>query len=273
VVLALLTFVPLAWKWQLGVRPTAIAMGTVALLSGLGVGVGAEAAGAPIVAALVVAWLVILVAGAFILVYRFYRDPERVAPERDDVVVSPADGEVVYVRESTAGLLPMATKNGRPYRLEELTKTRFRWEDAVVVGISLNFLDVHVNRAPVSGRITSQRRFPGRFGSLRRPEMIFENERATIVIDQGALEVAVVLIASRLVRRIITFLDIGDRVALGQRIGMIRFGSQVDLVIPASINLRLLVGPGDKVVAGETVVALVGPRAQQGATVAGLAHA
>jgi phosphatidylserine decarboxylase len=127
-----------------------------------------------------------------------------------------------------------------------------------VIGIAMSFLDVHVNRAPISGRVAVLRRFPGLFGSLRRPEMLFENERATVVIERGDIQVAVVQIASRLVRRIVAYVEEGDDVAAGQRIGMIRFGSQVDLVLPLRDGLRVFAEPGDRVVAGETILATVG---------------
>jgi phosphatidylserine decarboxylase len=162
----------------------------------------------------------------------------------------------LYVRESQGGLLPVASKNGRRYALQELTKTPLLSGDAVVVGIGLSLLDVHVNRAPVAGRVALVSRFPGRFGSLRRPEMVFENERATMVIEHGRWQVAVVLIASRLVRRIVTFVSEGDQVAAGQRLGMIRFGSQVDLVLPAPNDLDVSVRPGDRVRAGESIIAI-----------------
>jgi phosphatidylserine decarboxylase len=193
------------------------------------------------------------------LAYRFYRDPERRAPEGADLVVSPADGEVIYVRPSRDGALPIATKGGRQYALEELTRTPLQSMDAIVVGISLSLVDVHVNRAPIGGRVTVQRHYKGSFRSLRRPESAFENERATTVIERGGLEVAVVLIASRLVRRITSYVEEGQLVLCGERIGAIRFGSQVDLVLPAAKGLVLHVQPGDRVAAGESVIAVISP--------------
>ena len=254
IVVALAFAVPLAWKWQLGIARAAGFVAAAAIVLALvtaEVGVGTFAAIAAVgggtlaVAAAVVTW-------------RFYRDPERTPPERDDVVVSPADGEVVYVRRAREGVLPVATKNGTSYRLDELTKTELGIRDAIVVGVALNFLDVHVNRAPIAGTVALQRRFPGSFGSLRRPETIFENERATIVIDRGDLQLAVVLIASRLVRRIVAFVRERQVLVLGERIGAIRFGSQVDLVLPARDDVEVVVRPGDHVRAGETVVAVIG---------------
>lgn len=252
--LAVLTVLPLAWKWQLGLARMASLTGLFGVLPSLAMGLWGSPDFAPRIAVIWVATL-ILVFGY--LLYRFYRDPERVAPLRDDVIVSPADGEVVYVRESRNGTLPVATKQGQPYRLEELTKTPFDSRDAVVIGIAMNFLDVHVNRAPIAGRVSAQHHFPGLFGSLRRPEMIFWNERATTVIDGAGLQVAVVQIASRLVRQIVAFIRKGQEVSLGQRIGAIRFGSQVDLVLPARGDLQLAVKPGDRVVAGESIIATI----------------
>src|SRR5206468_3847117 len=201
-------------------------------------------------------WLLTLMAACAILAYRFYRDPERGVPDRDDVIVSPADGKVIYVHESRGGVLPVSTKHGHPYTLRELTKMPLHSEGAVVIGIGMSFLDVHVNRAPIQGRITLQRRFSGRFGSLRLPEMVFENERVTTVIGRDDLQVSVVQIASRLVRQIISFVHEGQEVALGQRIGMIRLGSQVDLVLPARGDVKVMVKPGERVWAGESVVAV-----------------
>ena len=254
-VLAVLIALPLAWKWQLGVVRAAIVVGGLAAVAVVLVALlGAAVTVGSVVAAGLV-WLLTVLLALALLAYRFYRDPERRVPERSDVVLSPADGEVVYVREARAGMLPVSSKLGRDYPLEELTKTPLASEDNVVVGIALSFLDVHVNRAPVGGRAVVLRHFAGRFGSLRRPEMVFENERATLVLERDDLQVAVVMIASRLVRRIVTFVREGDELAPGQRIGIIRFGSQVDVVLPLRDDLAVLVETGDRVVAGETVIA------------------
>jgi phosphatidylserine decarboxylase len=255
--LALATVLLFAWKWRLGLRDI---LPFMLALTIIGVGVAAivwsrsRLEGAWL-ASLVWIWTV-GVAGIS-LVYRFYRDPERTAPDRADVVLSPADGEVIYVSESRRGVLPTAAKSGRPYTLRELVKTSLRATDATVIGIALNFLDVHVNRAPIAGRIVLQQRHGGPFHSLRKRESVFENERVTMVIERNGFEVAVVLIASRLVRRIVEFVHEGERVALGQRIGAIRFGSQVDVVVPHS-GCRVLARTGDRVVAGESVLAVTG---------------
>jgi phosphatidylserine decarboxylase len=249
----------LAWKWQLGMARSATGLGVMAAVGGA----AALAAGAALgladgVRALLGAVLTLVVA-AGVLAYRFYRDPERTAPAGEHLVVSPADGTVVYVKRCRDGRAPVASKRGREVALRELTHTDVHTGDAVVVGIAMSFLDVHVNRAPIAGRVLLRRHFPGRFGSLRRPESVFENERVTTLIGgAGGLEVAVVQIASRLVRQIASFVGEGDKVALGQRIGVIRLGSQVDLVLPARRDLSVMVGKGDRVSAGTSVIAMVG---------------
>lgn len=256
--LSLAVAVPLAWKWELGVRRVAVAVTGLALLSALIVAVIAAAVDLPeIIRALLVGGVALTLAIA-ILAYRFYRDPSRTPPQvDDDVIVSPADGEVVYVRHSQGGVLPSSTKKGRDYELVELTKTPLGHEDAIVIGIAMSFLDVHVNRAPISGRIRVRQHFPGRFGSLGRPEMVYENERATTVIERGDLEIAMVQIASRLVRQIASYVKVGEEVALGQRVGVIRLGSQVDVVLPARPDLTVNVRAGQRVRAGESVLAVV----------------
>ncbi len=255
--LVLLTALPIAWKAQLGMLRVGLTVVLLALLAAGVVGV----AGRPLAmttgekAGLV--WLLAIVMAVGLLAYRFYRDPERRPPDRNDVIVSPADGMVIYVRHSENGILPFSTKNGHDYRLSELTKTPLRTQDAVVVGISMSFLDVHVNRTPCSGRVAFRGHFPGLFGSLRHPGMIFENERATTIIENDGYQVAVVQIASRLVRQIAVFVREGQEVALGERMGVIRLGSQVDVVLQERKNLRIAVNPGDRVRAGESIIAVL----------------
>jgi phosphatidylserine decarboxylase len=214
--LALLTTLPLAWKWQLGVTRVLLFVVAVSTVAGaLTQSFSASASLSPVMRAILV-WGVTVACAAMTLAYRFYRDPERKPPGGQDVIVSPAEGEVIYVREARGGMLPVATKRGREIELEELTRTPLRHGDAVVVGIAMSFMDVHVNRAPIGGRIALQRHFPGSFGSLRSSEMVFANERMTTVIERDELQVAVVQIASRLVRQIVSFVHEGEAVVLGQ---------------------------------------------------------
>ncbi len=249
--LAVATGFPLAWKWELGMKRAVPALVVLAAVAAALVW-GAGASGVLAVGA---AWALALAFALATVLWRFFRDPERTIPTADDVVVSPADGHVIYVKCSEEGEVPVSEKLGRTYCLEELVQTRLDHEESWVVGIALSFLDVHVNRAPVPGRVTLQRRFPGRFASLKDPAAVLVNERATTVVERPGLQVAIVLIASRLVRKIVSYVQEGDEIALGQRIGMIRFGSQVDLVLPRRNDVSVLVEEGQPVRAGETIIA------------------
>jgi len=256
VAITLLVVVPLAWKWQLGIGRCAAFVITCAcifgaitvLVSGSSLGKSAQ-----VIAIVLMAVLTSLA----VLLFRFYRDPERLTTQVEGAIVSPADGQIIYVYRSESSFLPVSTKHGRQYTLHELTRTSLQHEDSVVVGIAMNYLDVHVNRAPVSGTIMFHRHFPGRFGSLRDPAMVFQNERATTVIRTGELEVAVVQIASRLVRQIVSYVKPGQTVRTGERIGVIRLGSQVDLVIPLRPDLMLHAKVGDHVVAGQSIIGVL----------------
>ena len=258
--LALALSLPLAWKWELGVRRVAFSVDRVSRCS-RPASWRCSTASWPISppSSARCWWPASRSTFAFaILAYRFYRDPQRTPPAvDDDVVISPADGEVIYVRRSEGGKLPRATKKGRDYDLVELTKTPLKHDDAVVIGIAMSFLDVHVNRAPIAGRVRLRQHFPGRFGSLGRPEMVYENERATTVIERGDMEIAMVQIASRLVRQIASYVKVGEDVSLGQRVGVIRLGSQVDVVLPVRPDVVVNVQPGQRVRAGESVLAVV----------------
>ena len=256
--LSLASTLPFAWKWVLGIRRVAGTVVVISLCTGLLIlAVPAVRNVDSILIKSGLNWLLTLVTAVGVLAYRFYRDPERNVPLRPGVVVSPADGEVLYVSRSEGGALPVSTKHGHSFSLQELTMTPLETGDAIVVGIGMSFLDVHVNRAPIAGRITKRQHFPGLFGSLRRPEMVFRNERFTTIIESDGWQVVVVQIASRLVRQIASFVQESQEVTRGQRIGVIRLGSQVDLVLPCRPDLRVAVRPGDRLTAGESVVATV----------------
>ena len=255
--LALVTGLPLAWKWQLGVLRASMYILAVSMLVAVALTAIGRWLALNAVTGTMVTWgAIVLAAGAGLLIV-FFRDPERPVPSRHDVIVSPADGRVIYVRPVEPGQLPLADKNGRTCPLGELAGTTLGDGRALAIGISMNLTDVHVNRAPVSGCVRLIEHVAGAFGSLRNPEKALTNERVTTVIEDGDLQIAIVQIASRLVRRIVTFGSKGDMLQLGQRIGAIRFGSQVDLIIPARPQIRLTVQPGDRVVAGQTIMALI----------------
>jgi phosphatidylserine decarboxylase len=266
---AAILMLPLVFKWELGIRRVAVGLVPIVVIAGgaaFAIGAGLSASG--VVRALLAAALTAAMSAAA-LAHWFYRDPERTPPPGEDLVVSPADGEVVYVKHSRNGRLPVSTKHGHAVALEELTRTEVEEGESIVIGIGMSFLDVHVNRAPIAGRVVIRRHFPGRFGSLRRPETVFENERATTLIAGPTLQVAVVQIASRLVRQIRGYVREGEDVRVGQRIGAIRFGSQVDIVLPSRPDLKVLVAPNDRVVAGNTVIAALTPTPAPVGAVAG----
>lgn len=185
----------------------------------------------------------------------FWRDPERTPPQRDGVIISPADGEVIYIKKITRGEIPISLKKKRSMKLQEFAKTELLRDGGYLVGIGMNVLNVHVNRAPIAGKILKIERFKGKFLSLKKDEALVQNERVTTTIDNGSFKIGIVQIASRLVRRIVTYLDENNAVEIGQRIGMIKFGSQVDLIIPKLKSLRLCVKPGDEVQAGQSIIA------------------
>ncbi len=243
-----------ARKWQL---PTREATALIMLASG-GAGALTALLAARVAlhpAALAPAfWAAQLALFAGSILARFYRDPERTPPGDPRAILSPADGTVIYLRRLAPGAALQAEKKGRAMGLTELQETPLAREELWQVGISMVFTDVHVNRAPIAGRVTLVRRRPGLFLSLRRPEAAGANERQTLLIEGAGPPVAVVQIASRLVRRIRAFVKEGDPVQPGQRIGAITFGSQVDLLVPVRLCAEMMVAPGQRLAAGQSVV-------------------
>lgn len=259
-VLALATTLLLAWKWQLSIFRAAFATLAASMVGAVALAASGSLIHYTDVTGTFAMWGVTVLLCLAVLLVVFFRDPDRPAPSRDDVIVSPADGRVIYVRPVPQGRFPVAEKKGRACPVPELSGITLGKDGAVAVGIAMNLSDVHVNRAPIAGRVALVKHVPGTFGSLRKPEMVLSNERATTLIEAGDLQVALVQIASRLVRRIVTFISEGDAMRLGQRIGVIRLGSQVDLLLPASPDIRLTVQVGDQVVAGQTIVAVLTQR-------------
>ena len=189
------------------------------------------------------------------IIFNFYRDPGRVPPETEKVILSPADGKIVYVNSVEKGSLLVSTKGKNKFELTDIMSSDLLNNAAYLVGIDMNILNVHVNRAPIEGNILLCKRTRGKFISLRRQESEISNERVSTIIDNGLFKVGVIQISSRLVRRINAFIKKGDNVSIGQRLGSIVFGSQVDVVLPELNNLRMKISPGDEVKAGITVIA------------------
>lgn len=179
-------------------------------------------------------WL--MVVGTLWTTY-FFRDPWRVTPTRPGLVVSPADGMVV-----TTDQVPPP----RELQMGEAPMTR--------IGIFLNVFDVHVNRAPLGGRVRKLAYTKGKFVNASLDKASEDNERMAIrIASQEGPDVAVVQIAGLVARRIVTKLTEGQEVATGERFGLIQFGSRTDVYLPP--EWAPLVVVGQRVIGGETVIA------------------
>lgn len=185
----------------------------------------------------------------------FYRDPERIPPAKENIILSPADGKVLYIKEINNGAFPFAIKGRKNIPLKEFIQEDFIVEQGIQIGIEMTYLHVHVNRTPIKGKIICIKRIPGHFYSLKKISNLMENERVFTIIEGGDIKIGIVQIATRLVRRISAFIKEGDSVEIGQRMGVIRFGSQVDILIPYKENLNILVKPDDEVKAGISIIA------------------
>jgi len=188
-----------------------------------------------------------------ITMIRFWRTPTRSSAADPDCIISPADGNVIYVEKIAAGEVPISVKGNTLSRLDELTKTNILEGPCWLVGINMTPFDVHKNCAPIPGRVILNQHFDGKFLSLKLGEALKENERNTMVFDNNGLKVGIVQIASKLVRRIDTYVKEGDVLQRGQWVGMIRFGSQVDVIIPRKYKINVQVK--DQIYAGESVLA------------------
>lgn len=167
----------------------------------------------------------------------FFRDPPRVTPEGEGIVVSPADGVVQALRRR-----PPPAELG----LGE--------QPLMCISVFLNIFDVHVNRAPVAGRITRLAYHPGRFFNAALDKASEDNERQSFRIETAQGDrYGLVQIAGLIARRIVGFVQEGDPIEAGQRVGLIRFGSRCDVYLPDGVVP--LVAPGQRAIAGETVLA------------------
>lgn len=175
--------------------------------------------------------------GLTVWCYYFFRDPERVSPTREGLILSPADGIV-----SLIGPAVPPAELGMPNT--PLTR----------VSVFMSVFNCHVNRTPIQGEITEVAYHPGKFFNASLDKASAENERNSlrIAMDNGQ-ELAVVQIAGLVARRIVCFVKPGDRLATGERFGLIRFGSRLDVYLPEGVDP--LVSIGQTMVAGETVLA------------------
>ena len=178
--------------------------------------------------------LTIALLGATTFVLMFFRDPERIIPTGDETVLSPADGRVIVS--------------------ETVTDVRFSDQERLKISIFMNVFNVHVNRNPVSGIVRRVAYVPGAFLAADNQKAHLKNEYCAVTVtDHKDNEITFVQIAGLIARRIVCRLEPGDSITRGHRFGLIRFGSRVDVYLPA--DSQPMVSPGDKVKAGETVLA------------------
>ena len=167
----------------------------------------------------------------------FFRDPNRQTPQDSSLIISPADGTVSHI-------VPVFEEN---YLKCDTTK----------ISIFMSVLNVHVNRAPVKGRVEFLKHTKGKFLDARDDECFSSNENHLMglsLVDSG-VKVTVKQIAGKIAKRIVCACKVGDVLGQGQRFGMIKFGSRVEVFVPASVKIEVLVKVGEKVTAGKTVLA------------------
>ncbi len=186
-------------------------------------------------------WLLV---GLTIWIAAFFRDPIRTTPSDDRLIVAPADGLI-----TTIARVPPPRELSGADGLQDAEMTR--------ISIFMSVFDVHINRSPVSGRVRRMVYVPGKFLNADLDKASEENERQHFLVEsaEGAL-IGVTQIAGLVARRILTFVHEGDSVEAGQRIGMIRFGSRVDVYLPQGTGPSVLLG--QRAIAGETVLAELG---------------
>lgn len=163
----------------------------------------------------------------------FFRDPERKTPEGDDLIIAPADGKVVLIRDTHEG----------EYMNKEVKQ----------ISIFLSPLNVHVNRVPVQGTIEYVKYYPGKYLMAWEDHASEENERAHFGVHHpGGTKLFFKQITGFLARRIVYHIKKGDNVKAGQRFGIMKFGSRMDILVPS--NVEIYVKEGDKTVAGESII-------------------
>ncbi|MBZ6379914.1 phosphatidylserine decarboxylase [Pacificimonas flava] len=185
-----------------------------------------------------------LMAGVTGWIFTFFRDPVRVTPAGEGLIVSPADGLVSHIRT-----VPAPRQLAGPDMLGETSYTR--------ISVFMSVFDVHVNRSPVAGIVRRIAYVPGSFVNAELDKASEDNERQYFLIEQGdGTRVGVTQIAGLVARRIVKFVREDQQVAAGERIGLIRFGSRVDVYLPAGYAPQVVLG--QRAIAGETVLAVRG---------------
>jgi len=182
-------------------------------------------------------------------VFAFFRDPERVVPQDERAIVSPADGTISLITNIEPPAELVGSDAAGNIGLPAGAVTR--------VSIFMSVFDVHINRSPISGVVQRLIYMPGKFMNADLDKASEENERQHLLVERAdGLLLGFTQIAGLVARRIVPFVKPGDTIAAGQRVGLIRFGSRVDVYLPAGTDAKVLLG--QKVIAGETVLAELG---------------
>lgn len=199
-------------------------------------------------------YIFIATAAGLILFWKFVflRNPSRTTPE-GDYVIAPADGKVIEIFEYHGQEVRLFKGNKRLLGLIE-TLTRDVAQEGYIVSIFMSPMDVHYNRAPIAGQVESVNHTDGKFLNVSSFEAGLVNEKSETII-QGKIRVKMVQIAGFLARRVITDVKPGDEVQAGQLVGLINLGSQVTMILPKSVELKI--NKGDRTVAGETILAKI----------------
>ncbi|HEX4761329.1 MAG TPA: phosphatidylserine decarboxylase [Sphingomicrobium sp.] len=195
------------------------------------------------------AWLLV---GLTVWVFAFFRDPIRTTPLGDGLVIAPADGLITMIAK-----VPPPRELAGADGLPDAEYTR--------VSIFMSVFDVHINRSPISGRVRKVAYVPGKFLNADLDKASEENERQNVVVEtRSGARVGFTQIAGLVARRILTFVREGDEVEAGERVGLIRFGSRVDVYLPSGTGPRVLLG--QRAIAGETVLGEIGVAAELSGT-------
>ncbi len=182
--------------------------------------------------------------GITIWVAAFFRDPLRAVPQGDDLIIAPADGLITLIRQ-----VPPPRELAGEAGLGEATMTR--------VSIFMSVFDVHIQRSPIAGIIRQVVYISGKFLNADLDKASEDNERQHILVERNdGLRIGYTMIAGLVARRIVPFVKPGDMVVAGQRVGLIRFGSRVDVYLPEGVAPRVALG--QRTVAGETILGQLG---------------
>lgn len=177
-------------------------------------------------------WIVVILLGLTFFMFFFFRDPERSIPEGNNIFVSPADGKVILI--------------------QNVHEERYLKNDATQVSIFMSPFNIHVNRSPCDGTVKLVVYTPGRFLSAFKPEASRENENITMLLETENAKVLVRQVAGFIARRAVCRVKPGDTLKRGERYGIIKFGSRLDVYLPLYTEIKVKLG--DKVKGGESIL-------------------